>query len=427
MKKILKNCRVVDHGNETKLVNITIENGCISAIKENIIDEADEVIDVAENLVVPGLVDIHVHLREPGYEQKETIKTGTLAAAHGGYTTVCAMPNLAPAPDNVEHLKLEKELIAKEAVIKVLPYATITENRTSEVPVNAGQLVEVGAFAFSNDGSGVQTADTMYQMMKEVASLNKAVVTHAEDASLMAGGMIREGKKATELGVPAWSPLVESSQIARDLLLAEATGVHYHVCHVSTKESLHLIREAKKRGVNVTTEVCPHHLILTDEDIPDNNAMYKMNPPLPSREDQQALIEGLLDGTIDIVVTDHAPHSVEEKEVRFEEGAFGIVGSETAFALMFTEFVEKKIFTLEQLINWMSLAPARIFNIDNGFLNIGDSADLAIFDIDNPYTINASDFESKGSNTPFLGWKVKGKTLLTLVGGTIAWKNASFI
>lgn len=425
MRKFLKNCRIIDHGNNTKLVNITIEDGNIKSIEEKIPDKVDEVIDIEGNLVTPGLVDIHVHLREPGYEYKETIRTGTLAAAHGGYTTVCAMPNINPVPDSADHLMFEKKLLEREAVVKVLPYATITKNRTSEIPIQANELAD--AFAFSNDGSGVQTAGAMYQMMKAAVALDKAIVAHAEDISLMAGGMLRAGNKATSLGVPAWSPLVESTQIARDLLLAKETGVHYHVCHVSTKESVHMIREAKSQGVCVTAEVCPHHLILTDEDIPENNAMYKMNPPLPSREDQVVLIEGLLDGTIDCIATDHAPHSTEEKEVIFEKGAFGIVGSETAFSLMFTEFVKKGIFTLEQLIEWMSLAPARIFGIDNGGLKVGDAADLAIFDIEHTYRIDASDFESKGTNTPFLNWEVKGKTLLTLVDGSIAWKNDSFI
>ena len=408
----------------TELVaaDILVEDGKIAAIGKDL-PEVETVYDAKNGLITPGLVDLHVHFREPGFEYKETIETGSKAAAHGGYTTVCAMPNLNPTPDNVENLNRVQNIIKKDAVVKVLQYATITENLRSETLVDYQGLANAGAFAFTNDGVGVQTAGTMYLAMKEAAKLGKALVAHTEDESLLFGGAMHEGVRSKELGIPGILSVTESSQIARDLLLAEATGVHYHVCHVSTKESVRVIRDAKKAGIHVTAEVCPHHLILKDTEIPEDKAIWKMNPPLRADEDQKALIEGLLDGTIDCIATDHAPHSVEEKEHAFVGGAFGIVGSENAFELMFTHFVETGIFTLEQLIDWMSIKPAELFNIPTGKLAIGDTADIAVFDLDNEIAIDAKDFESKGVNTPFLGWKVKGDTLMTFVDGKLAWSK----
>ncbi|MDR2977181.1 MAG: dihydroorotase [Streptococcaceae bacterium] len=426
MKTLLKNGQTVDRGNTLKPINILVEDGKITEISSNFISEnqtIDQVLDIQNQLILPGLVDIHVHLRQPGFEYKETIKTGTLAAAHGGFTTVCAMPNLNPVPDTPEKMAKMLELDKAEAVVNVLQYASITKERTSEELVDFTGMANAGAFAFSNDGSGVQTANCMYQAMKEAKRVNKAIAAHIEDESLMNGGVMHEGKRSRELGIPGMPSVTETAQLARDLVLAEATGVHYHVCHVSAKASVRLIREAKRAGIHVTAEVAPHHLILSDEDIPYDTAIYKMNPPLPGREDQEALIEGLLDGTIDLIATDHAPHSAEEKEGRFVEGAFGIVGSETAFSLMYTHFVEKGIFTLEQLVNWMSLAPAKLFNIDSGVLKVGDKADLAVFNIEQEYVIDAADFESKGKNTPFLGETVKGETQLTMVNGKIVWQK----
>jgi len=420
MKFLIKNGRIVKKGNELVAVDILVEDGKIAAIGKGL-PATDTVYDAKNGLITPGLVDVHVHFREPGFEYKETIETGSKAAAHGGYTTVCAMPNLNPTPDNVENLNRVQTIIEKDAVVKVLQYATITENLRSETLVDYEGLANAGAFAFTNDGVGVQTAGTMYLAMKEAARLGKALVAHTEDESLLFGGAMHEGVRSKELGIPGILSVTESSQIARDLLLAEATGVHYHVCHVSTKESVRVIRDAKKAGIKVTAEVCPHHLILKDTDIPEDNAIWKMNPPLRADEDQKALIEGLLDGTIDCIATDHAPHSVEEKERAFVGGAFGIVGSENAFELMFTHFVETGIFTLEQVIDWMSIKPAEIFDIPTGKLQIGDAADIAVFDIDNEITIDAKDFESKGVNTPFLNWKVKGDTLMTFVDGNLAW------
>ncbi|MDO4624279.1 MAG: dihydroorotase [Enterococcus hirae] len=422
MRTLIKNGQINTRKNETTPAEIWIENGKIKAIGEGFSEaEFDEVFDAKGQLITPGLVDVHVHLREPGFTYKETIAAGTKAAARGGFTTVCAMPNLNPVPDTPEKLEQVYDLIKRDAVVKVLQYAPITENLRSEALVDQEAMIKAGAFAFTNDGVGVQTAGTMYQAMKEAAKNNKALVAHTEDESLLFGGVMHAGDKAKELGLPGILSVTESSQIARDLLLAEATGVHYHVCHVSTKESVRVIRDAKKAGIQVTAEVSPHHLILIDEDIPEDFGFWKMNPPLRGKEDREALIEGLLDGTIDCIATDHAPHGLEEKSKSFLESPFGIVGSETAFQLIYTHFVETNRFTLEQVINWMATKPAEIFQLEAGTLTVGAPADVAIFDIEQSSTIDKKDFLSKGENTPFVGWNVKGETLGTFVDGKLAW------
>ena len=424
MKTLIKNGQINTRNNETTPAEIWIEDGKIKAIGTGFSEtEFDEVYDAKGQLITPGLVDVHVHLREPGFTYKETIEAGSKAAARGGFTTVCAMPNLNPVPDTAEKLKNVYNLIKQNAVVKVLQYAPITENLRSEVLVDQEALIAEGAFAFTNDGVGVQTAGTMYLAMKEAAKNKKALVAHTEDESLLFGGVMHAGKKAEELGLPGILSVTESSQIARDLLLAEATGAHYHVCHVSTKESVRVIRDAKKAGIHVTAEVSPHHLILIDEDIPEDFGFWKMNPPLRGKEDREALIEGLLDGTIDCIATDHAPHGLEEKSKSFLESPFGIVGSETAFQLIYTHFVETKRFTLEQVINWLAVKPAEIFQLNAGTLTIGAPADLAVFAIEHLSEIDKKDFLSKGENTPFVGWKVKGETLLTFVDGKIAWQK----
>ncbi|OTO60845.1 dihydroorotase [Enterococcus faecium] len=424
MKTLIKNGQINTRKNMTTPAEIWIEDGRIKAIGTGFSEaEFDEVFDAKGQLITPGLVDVHVHLREPGFTYKETIEAGTRSAARGGFTTVCAMPNLNPVPDTAEKLRQVYDIIRKDAVVKVLQYAPITENLRSEKLVDQEALIEEGAFAFTNDGVGVQTAGTMYLAMKEAAKNNKALVAHTEDESLLFGGVMHAGKKAEELGLPGILSVTESSQIVRDLLLAEATGVHYHVCHVSTKESVRVIRDAKKAGIHVTAEVSPHHLILIDEDIPEDFGFWKMNPPLRGREDREALIEGLLDGTIDCIATDHAPHGLEEKSQSFMKSPFGIVGSETAFQLIYTHFVETGRFTLEQVINWLAVKPAEIFGLNAGTLTVGAPADVAVFDITQTCTIDKEDFLSKGENTPFIGWKVKGETQMTFVNGKLVWQK----
>lgn len=424
MKTLIKNGHMISHENELLPGAIWVEDGKIHAIGTRFAEtDFEQVIDAKGQLITQGLVDVHVHLREPGFTYKETIKAGTKAAARGGFTTVCAMPNLNPVPDTAEKLKAVYDIIQTDAAVKVLQYAPITNELRSEVLTDQVALKEAGAFALTNDGVGVQTAGTMYLAMKEAAKNNLALVAHTEDESLLFGGVMHCGHKAKELGLPGILSATESSQIARDLLLAEETGCHYHVCHVSTKESVRIIREAKAAGVHVTCEVSPHHLILSEDEIPEDFGYWKMNPPLRATDDRQALIDGLLDGTIDCIATDHAPHGFEEKNQSFLNAPFGIVGSEYAFQLIYTNFVKTGLFTLEQVINWMAVNPAQIFGIPAGRLEIGAPADLTIFAIDTQSTIDEKEFESQGENTPFIGTKVYGETLVTLVDGQIAWQK----
>ncbi|MGO3731634.1 MAG: dihydroorotase [Vagococcus sp.] len=422
METLIKNGYMVIRDNDLNQVDIWIKDGLIKGLGQFDPKELpiDKVVDADGGLITPGLVDVHVHFREPGFEYKETIKTGSVSAAKGGFTTVCAMPNLNPVPDTAVQLRNIYSKIETDSCINVLQYAPITKSLKSEELVDFKALKEAGAFAFTNDGVGVQTAGVMYLAMKEAASLDMAIVAHTEDESLLFNGVMHKGEASERLGLPGIMSATESSQIARDVLLAQETGVHYHVCHVSTKESVEIIRQAKRHGIHVTCEICPHHLILTDTDITHDTGNYKMNPPLRAKEDQMALIEGLMDGTIDCIATDHAPHSHDEKEQSMIEAPFGIIGSETAFQLMYTEFVESDIFTLEQVVYWMTEAPSRLFKRQTGTLNTGQPADIAIFDITHAHTLSEP-FASKSSNTPFIGKTVKGETLYTFVNGEIVW------
>lgn len=424
MKTLIKNGTIVDKKNKRISAAIWIEDNKIKAIGSTFDNENfDHVFDAKGQLITPGLIDIHVHLREPGFTYKETIKTGSRAAARGGFTTVCAMPNLNPVPDTPEKLQKIYDIIKQESIVKILQYAPITEELNSEVLTNQKALKKANAFAFTNDGVGVQNAGVMYLAMKNAASLNMPLVAHTEDNSLLFGGVMHEGERSKELNLPGILGIVESSQIARDIMLAKETGVHYHICHVSTRESVQLVREAKHAGIHVTAEVSPHHLLLTDQDIPEDHGFWKMNPPLRSEQDQKALIEGLLDGTIDCIATDHAPHGIEEKNQSFLKSPFGIVDSETAFSLLYTYFVEKQIFTLEQLICWMSSKPAELFNLAGGTLTIGAPADITIFDLEKEEVIDEEQFESMGKNTPFIGRQVKGNTMMTFVDGQLVWSK----
>ncbi|PWA13437.1 dihydroorotase [Pueribacillus theae] len=425
MGTLLKNGRIVTDRNELECCDILIEDGFIEKVAETIEQETDAVvIDLEGQLVIPGMVDLHVHLREPGGEHKETIETGTKAAARGGFTTIAAMPNTRPVPDDKETLLKLKERIEKTAVVRVLPYASITKRQIGEELTDFDALKEAGAFAFTDDGVGVQNAGKMLEAMKEAQSVNAAIVAHCEENTLINKGSVHEGSFSKQHSLHGIPSVCESVHIARDVLLAEAAHAHYHVCHISTKESVRAVRDAKRAGINVTAEVTPHHLLLCDEDIPSSlDPNYKMNPPLRGKEDRDALIEGLLDGTIDFIATDHAPHTEEEKSVGIERAPFGIVGLETAFPLLYTNLVEKGILTLKQLVDFLTIKPAQAFELPYGRLQEGSIADIAVIDLNNEIAIDPDKFLSKGKNTPFKGWECKGWPTLTISEGNIVWQH----
>ena len=362
----------------------------------------------------PGFVDVHVHLREPGFLYKETIATGTAACARGGYSDVCSMPNLNPVPDCPEHLAPQLEAIEKDACIRVYPYGSITVKQLGEELADLeGMAADV--IAFSDDGKGVQDENLMRQAMLECKRLGKILVAHCEDNSLLRGGYIHDGEYAAAHGHRGICSESEWGPIARDLKLAKETGCAYHVCHISTRESVELIRQAKREGVDVTCETGPHYILLSDKDLQEDGR-FKMNPPLRSEEDRKAILEGILDGTIDMIATDHAPHSAEEKARGLEKSAMGVVGIETAFPLLYTHLVKPGLMTLERLVELMAVNPRKRFNIPM-------TEDFSVWDLSKEYTIDPEDFVSKGRATPFAGWTVSGENLMTIVGGKIVWQK----
>lgn len=423
MTKYIENVQILNEQGELVATSVTIENDKIVAIGGDLPAGVD-VIDGKGRLIAPGFVDVHVHLREPGGEQKETIATGTASAAKGGYTTICAMPNTRPVPDTIENLELVNDLIKNNAKVRVLPYASITIREAGKERTNLKELKEHGAFAFTDDGVGVQAAGMMYEAMQDAAALDMAIVAHCEDNTLIYGGVMHEGKRNKELGLKGIPSIAESVHIARDILLAEAAGAHYHVCHVSTKESVRVIRDAKKAGIRVTAEVSPHHLLLCEDDIPSDNAHWKMNPPLRGAEDLAALREGLLDGTLDCIATDHAPHTEEEKSNGMNNAPFGIHGFETAFPLLYTNFVKTGKWTLKQLIDWMTVKPAEVFKLPYGKLAVGEVADLVLIDLEKEQKIDRHSFVSKGKNTPFDGLVCQGWPTMTIFEGNIVYQEA---
>lgn len=364
-------------------------------------------------IIVPGLCDVHVHFREPGFSYKETIASGSAAAAHGGYTAVCTMPNLDPVPDSAEHLQVQLDAIERGAAIKVLPYGAITVGEKGEKLADM-EAISDKVCAFSDDGKGVQNDEIMREAMTAAKRLGKIIAAHCEDNSLLFDGYIHDGEYAKAHGHRGISSASEYKQIDRDLRLAEETGCAYHVCHISTKESVELIRQAKAHGVNVTCETAPHYLVLCDEDMQEDGR-FKMNPPLRSREDKEALIEGIKDGTIDMIATDHAPHSAEEKGRGLEKSLMGVVGLETAFPVLYTELVMKNIITLDRLVELMSFKPKERFGIDT-------NNDFAVFDISEAYKIDPKDFLSMGRATPFAGREVFGRCLLTVHNEKVVYK-----
>lgn len=382
--------------------------------------EGDKIYDCTGLTIMSGLVDLHVHLREPGFSAKETIATGTAAAAHGGFTTVCSMPNLAPAPDTMENLQQQLDIIERDAVIKVLPYATITRKRAGDELVNFAELKPYVA-GFSDDGTGVQTEEVMRQAMVEAAKTDTIIAAHCEVDELLRGGYIHDGEYAAKNGHRGICSESEWKQVERDIELAAEAGCRYHVCHISTKQTVELIRQAKARGVKITCETGPHYLTMCDMDLKEEGR-FKMNPPIRSAEDRDALIAGLQDGTIDVVATDHAPHTAEEKSRGLERSAMGVVGIETSFAVIYTKLVKAGIISLEKAVEVLAEAPRNIFNLGGG-LKEGEAADIAVFDLEKEFTVDPDTFLSKGRSTPFEGWKLQGECCLTLVDGRVAYER----
>ena len=421
MRYLLQNAQLLSSGGVFRAADVLLSGGRIVSIGDRISCHADAVsIDLHKAVLFPGFVDVHVHLREPGFSYKETIRTGTLAAAHGGFAHVAAMPNLDPVPDCAAALAVQRAIIEKDALVHVHPYGAISVGEKGERLADLEGLAP-GVIAFSDDGRGVQSESLMREAMMQCRRLGKILAAHCEDNSLLHGGYIHDGAYARAHGHRGICSESEWGPIARDLRLAEQTGCAYHVCHVSTKESVALIRAAKRRGVDVTCETAPHYLTFTDEDLQEDGR-FKMNPPLRAREDRDALIEGLLDGTIDMLVTDHAPHSLEEKARGLEKSAMGVVGLETSFAASYTALVQTGILPLGKLVDLMHGAPMRRFGCGTELAE-GQPADLTAFDLTKTYTVDPETFLTMGRATPFAGCALTGVCKLTMIGGEPVWKE----
>lgn len=420
MKYILSRAKVfVD--NEFKYRDVLISEGRIEKIEPSLLPDPSSIVFEFNNCyIIPGLIDVHVHLREPGFSYKETIYSGTMAAAHGGYTSVCSMPNLTPPPDCMENLQIQLDLIKENAVINVLPYGTITKGQQGR-ELSDFDTLKGSVAAFSDDGRGVQNDNIMKRAMIKAKQSGKLIAAHCEDNSLLDGGYIHKGEYAKLHGHKGISSESEWKQIKRDLALVKETGCSYHVCHVSTKESVELIRQAKAENLDVTCETAPHYLLLNDMMLKEDGR-FKMNPPLRSEEDRLALIEGIKDGSIDMIATDHAPHSADEKDKGLQGSLMGVVGLESAFPVLYTGLVKPGIITLEKLITLMHTNPSKRFKIGDA-VKEGQFADLTVFDLNKEYVINPDEFFSKGRSTPFEGKKVFGKCKFTMVRGRIVWQE----
>ena len=420
MKLLIKQGRILDPATGTDgIYDMLIEDGKIKEVSENVRSTADATVNAAGCFVMPGFIDLHVHLREPGLTHKETIMTGQRAAARGGFTTICAMPNTKPVIDNPDRASFVHNKARHTGKVRVYQIGAVTQGQAGEKLSDIEGMVRAGVPAISEDGKSVMNAGLYEEAMKIAAALGIPVFAHCEDITMVKGGVINADKKANELCLPGITNAVEDVIVARDILLAKSTGVKLHLCHCSTRDSVQMVRQAKEAGIPVTAEVCPHHFTLTSGDIPGYDSNYKMNPPLRSREDVDALIEGLADGTLDVIATDHAPHAENEKSKSMLKAPFGIVGLETAAALTYSELVDKGFLTPLQMAEKMSYQPARVLNIERGTLAEGSTADLVIFDPEAEYTIDAERFESKGKNTPFHGRKVKGRVVYTVIEGEI--------
>lgn len=426
----IKNGHLLDPVNHRdEICDIYIKDGKVAVAGSLSSDTEEEmkgsqtvVIDAAGKYVMPGFLDLHVHLREPGFEYKETIKTGTAAAAKGGFTAVCPMPNTKPVTDSPEMIRKVLAIAERDSRIHVYPVGAVTKGQQGEEQTDIAGMVKAGARAISEDGKSVMNAELYREAMKEAAKAGIPVLAHCEDKNMVGRGAMNEGKKAEELGMAGISNAVEDVIVARDILLAKETGAKLHLCHCSTRDSVSMLRFAKEHGVDVSGEVCPHHFAMTEDEIPGDDANYKMNPPLRSREDVKALCDGLSEGVMEAISTDHAPHGEEEKKKSIADAPFGIVGSETAYALAVTYLVKNGYLTPMQLVERMSTNPCRILGVQGGSLGVGMPADITIADMTTEYIIDKNTFVSKGKNTPFHGTKVQGRVFYTIVGGEIVYQ-----
>lgn len=425
MGTLIRNGRVIDPASgKDGIYDILVEGGMIAGVDASIPKGDNDIIDAAGCFVMPGLVDLHVHFREPGFEYKETIKTGSMAAAHGGVTTVFPMPNTKPVIDSVDMYDKVQTIIDRDAVVNVHQVASVTLRQQGETPVDVAALKKAGCIAISEDGKSVMNSQVYREAMKAAAAEDVLVMAHCEDKNLVNGGALNEGVASRRYHVNGITNAVEDVIVARDILLSKETGCRLHLCHCSTADSVKLIKAAKDEGLKVTGEVCPHHFMLCDEDIIEDNADYKMNPPLRSRADMEAVREGLRNGTMDVISTDHAPHSAEEKAKPIGAAPFGITGIETSLCLTYTGLVLTGILTPMQMVEKMSYNPAKIAGIDRGTLLPGRPADIIIVNVDDEIVIDRNNFVSKGHNTPFDGYKVKGIVEYTIVGGKIVYKRS---
>ena len=424
MTILIKNGRLINPSeNLDKVMDIFVEDGIIKEKAESIEKQADTVIDAVGCYVMPGLIDLHVHFRDPGLTYKEDIETGSKAAAKGGFTTVCCMPNTKPVVDNVETVKYIIEKGEKTGLTNVLPVGAVTKNMAGVEITDVEEIKKAGICAISEDGKSVMNSGVYRKAMKNAAKANVPVLAHCEDINLVEGGVINLGDKSSELGVKGISNAVEDVIAMRDIMLAKETGATLHLCHCSTKDSVEMVKRAKEEGIKVTAEVCPHHFSMCSDDITSNDGNFKMNPPLRAREDMEALIKGLQDDIMDVISTDHAPHSAEEKAKDLEHAPFGIVGLETSVALTVTNLVKKGYLTPMQMAAKMSYNPAKVLGIPKGTLDEGKIADITIIDPDKEYTIDVNTFESKGKNTPFDGYKVSGEVEYTILNGKVVYSN----
>ncbi len=424
MSLLIKNATVLNPGDGSeRKADVFVEDGIISQIAEQIGRDADHVIDASGSYCMPGFIDMHVHLRDPGLTYKEDIATGGAAAIHGGFTTIVAMPNTKPVADCPEVIEYVKQKAAEETKAHVLQVGSVTKGMEGKELSDIRGMARAGCICISEDGKSVMDSGLYRDAMRIAAEEGMTVLAHCEDINLVRGGVLNEDEKARSLGLPGISNAVEDIIAARDILLAKETGVRLHLCHCSTKDSVAMVREAKADGVDVTAEVCPHHFSLSSDDIPGDDANYKMNPPLRTRRDVEALRLGLSEDIMDVIATDHAPHAAREKAVGIAKAPFGIVGLETAAALANTYLVRPGYLTMMQMAEKMSSNPARILGLDRGVIEVGSPADLTIFDADRTWVVDPAQFFSKGKNTPFAGMTLTGKVTATIVDGEVAFEE----